>query len=135
MRCRRTATRVNRVLLSTAAAVWCLALAGTARAQSLSAPSLTDNSSAGEVCAGCDPSYDRQSAAAVQSTSATSFSVRYASTDSTDGGALCNSRTETEASDYTIQFTVTAPGAYYIDVSTQLTGQLDVVYDGGLVGG
>src|SRR5262245_43942912 len=118
------ATRLNILLWIVTA--WALTPAAAAWAQSLSVPVVTDNSTAGEVCTGCDPSYDRQSTAAVQSTNPTSFMVRYASTDSTDGGALCNSRTETLTSDYTIQFTVTAPGGYYIDVTTRLTGQLDV---------
>ena len=43
--------------------------------------------------------------------------------------------TESLTSDYTISFTVTAPGAYYFDVGTEILGQLDVVYDGGLTGG
>lgn len=96
---------------------------------------LLDYSSSGEVCTSCDPSYDRQSSVQTQSTSASQFAVRYASTASTDGGTLCNSRTETLSSEYTVSFTVTAPVAYYLDVTTSLVGELDVDYDGGLVGG
>ena len=105
-------------------------------AAQISSLSLSNNSMGDEVCTGCDPSYDRQSITQTTTPNdGTTFSTRYASTASTDGGALCNSRTESLTSDYTISFSVTAPGAYYFDVDTRLTGELDVDYDGGLVGG
>ncbi|MBI3785277.1 MAG: hypothetical protein HY270_17940 [Deltaproteobacteria bacterium] len=102
----------------------------------ISALSFTNNSTGDEVCSGCDPSYDRQNTTQTTTPNdGTTFSTRYASTVSTDGGALCNSRTESLTTDYTISFSVSAPGAYYFDVDTRLTGELDVDYDGGLVGG
>ena len=122
-------------LCSRIALVLCLlAVAVPARAQ-LSAPSLSNSSSADENSNGANNSWDRQSAVAQLSSTASSFAVRYKATVSSDSGAFGSDKTESLVSDYTITFTVTAPGAYYLDVATQLLGQLDVVYDGGLTGG
>jgi cysteine-rich repeat protein len=107
----------------------------TPAAAQLSAPSLSNASSADENDNGANNSWDRQSAAVQSSSSGTAFGVRYRATVSSDSGAFGANKTESLISDYTITFTVTAPGAYYIDVATQLLGQLDVVYDGGLTGG
>ncbi len=116
------------------AVLGCSLVAVSAQAQ-LSAPSLTNNSTADDLSNGANNSWDRQSAVAQQSSSGTAFAVRYRATVSSDSGAFGGDKTESLTSDYTIAFTVTAPGAYFFDVSTQLLGQLDVVYDGGLTGG
>ena len=112
----------------------CVALPAPAGAQ-LSAPSLTNNSTADDFSGGANNSWDRQSAVVQLSSNGTAFAVRYKATDSSDSGAFGSDKTELLASDYTVSFTVTAPGAYYFDVSTQLLGELDVDYDGGLTGG
>ena len=120
--------------LAAVIALGCVAVAVPARAQ-LSAPSLSNASSADENDNGANNSWDRQSAVVQLSSSGSSFAVRYKATVSSDSGAFGANKTESLVSDYTITFTVTAPGAYYVDVATQLLGQLDVVYDGGLTGG
>ncbi len=116
-------------------AVAVLLAVSSAGAQTLSAPSLVNNSSADDFSNGSNNSYDRQSAVATQTTTSSQFKVRYASTASSDSGAFGGNVTETMTSDYTISFTVNAPGAYYIDVAQQLTGELNVIYDGGVTGG
>jgi cysteine-rich repeat protein len=104
-------------------------------AAQLSTPSLTNNSTADDFSGGANNSWDRQTAVVQQSSNGTVFAIRYKATVSSDSGAFGGDKTESLTSDYTISFTVTAPGAYYFDVATQLLGQIDVVYDGGLTGG
>ncbi len=111
-----------------------LVTAASAGAQ-LSAPALTNNSTADDFSGGANNSWDRQSAVVQLSSSGTAFALRYKATVSSDSGAFGGNKTESLTSDYTISFTVTAPGAYYFDVATQLLGELDVDYDGGLTGG
>jgi hypothetical protein len=115
-------------------ALGCVAVVAPARAQ-LSTPALTNNSTADDFSGGANNSWDRQSAVVQLSSSGTAFAVRYKATVSSDSGAFGGNMTESLTSDYTISFTVTAPGAYYFDVGTEILGQLDVVYDGGLTGG
>ncbi len=116
------------------ALVACVLTPAPAGAQ-LSTPALTNNSSPDDFSGGANNSWDRQSATVQLSSGSTSFQVRYKATDSSDSGAFGSNKTETLVADYTISFTVTAPGAYYFDVATAMLGQLDVVYDGGLTGG
>src|SRR5690606_9390970 len=54
---------------------------------------------------------------------------------SCDSGAFGGNDTRTLSADYTISFTVTAPGAYLLDIDTRRTGDVNVVYDGGITGG
>jgi cysteine-rich repeat protein len=116
-------------------AVLASCLVAAPAAAQLSTPSLANNSTADDFSNGSNNSWDRQSALVQQSSNGTAFAIRYKATDSSDSGAFGGDKTESLTSDYTITVTVTAPGAYYFDVATQLLGQLDVVYDGGLTGG
>ena len=62
---------------------------------------------------------------AVESSSATSFTTRYASTLDTDTGN--QDRTEILDADYTISFDVTTPGAYFLTVESSLEGAFTLV--------
>ena len=132
---RSARTPVRGVLLVGLVCSWLGATPPRAAAQSLTTPTLQNFSSAAELDAGSQTSYDRQSSVAVQSASSATFTVRYVSSASTDAGAFGGSRTETMASDYVVGFSVSAPGAYQLAVATSLVGDLNVRYDGGLTGG
>jgi hypothetical protein len=106
-----------------------------ALAQTMSVTSLTNASSANELDTGDNNSWDRQSSVATQSSSTTNFVVRYRSVVSSDSGAFGGDKTETLNSDYTINFVVSAAGAYILNVTTQRKGDLNVRYDGGVTGG
>jgi hypothetical protein len=102
----------------------------------MSVTSLNNNSSPDEFDGGANNSWDRQSSVGEQSGStSTQFTVRYRSVVSSDSGAFGGDKTETLASDYTINFLVTAPGAYLLNVATQRKGDMNVRYDGGVTGG
>lgn len=60
---------------------------------------------------------------------ATTFTTRYAMVVSTDTGAFTN-HSETLNADYTITFTVTAPGSYTLTVNSSRVGALTLVDDG-----
>ena len=102
---------------------------GQASAQ-LSGLTLTNNSSANEFSgSSANPSYERRSALAVQSSSATSFATRYSATVDADSALGGGNKTETLATDYTLAFDVTAPGAYTLTVVTSRSGDLNVGTD------
>src|SRR5579875_2063166 len=102
---------------------------GQASAQ-LSGLTLTNNSSANEFSgSSANPSYERRSALAVQSSSATSFATRYSATVDAASALGGGNKTETLATDYTLAFDVTAPGAYTLTVVTSRSGDLNVGTD------
>ncbi len=74
-------------------------------------------------------SFQRSTTVAVQSSSATSFTVRYAEVVGEDAGAFSGGSIG-QNSDYTISFTATAPGGYQLIVSTSLSGAFTEVDDG-----
>jgi hypothetical protein len=110
--------------------VTALALSGVAAAQTITNVAITPNAGndADQVQTGTD-AYQRKTTVEVTSSSATSFSTRYAEIvgADTDVGA---SRTVSHSADYTITFDVTAPGAYAVTVETLLNGAFTLVNDG-----
>jgi hypothetical protein len=82
-----------------------------------------------------NPSYERESAVAVTAASATSISTRYKGLVSADSGLFGDGRLETLASDYSVAFTVSTPGAYRVIVATRRTGDLHLIEDNIFVGG
>jgi hypothetical protein len=109
-----------------------LAGASTARAQ-LSFPALTNSSNPDEAIAGTASaaSRERKSFLEVLSSPAGSFVTRYSSLISTDSdGAGAGAGLESIGSDYQIDFTATAPGAYVLTVTTSLSGDMHLVNDG-----
>ena len=103
------------------------------RAQ-LSSPTLTNSSNPNELVPGTvsTPSRERQSFVEVLSTPSGAFTTRYTSLISVDGdGAGAGAGIESIASDYQVDFTAMAPGAYELSVTTSLSGDLHLVNDGG----
>jgi len=100
----------------------------------LSLPTFTNNSNPNETVAGTatTPSRERQSATSLASSSpGSAFVTRYTSLVTTDSdGASASAGIESMSSDYTIDFTVTAPGAYLVTVDTHLSGDFNLVNDG-----
>jgi hypothetical protein len=99
----------------------------------LSFPSLTNSSNPDETIAGTatTPSRERLSFVDVVSSPAGSFTTQYSSLVTVDGdGAGASPGVESLASDYEIDFTATAPGAYILTVTTSLSGDMNLVNDG-----
>lgn len=106
--------------------------AGSTRAQ-LSAPILTNSSNPDETVAGTatTPSRERESFVALVSSPAGAFTTRYVSLVTVDGdGAGAGAGVQSLASDYQIDFTATAPGAYVLTITTTLSGDMHLVNDG-----
>ena len=128
MRTRRH-PRALSAILGTAAV---LGMATGAFAQ-LSFPSLTNSSTPNEVVPGTASaaSRERQSFVEVLSSPAGAFTTRYSSLITTDSdGGSAGAGVESIGSDYQIDFTVTAPGAYILNVTTSISGDLHLVNDG-----
>jgi len=120
------------IAICTAIAVFVLAVAPPVLAQ-LSVPSLTNSSNPNELVAGTasTPSRERESLLSIVSTPAGAFTTQYTSLVTTDGdGAGASAGLESIASDYQVDFTVTAPGAYRIQVDTSISGDMHLVNDG-----
>jgi hypothetical protein len=116
-----------------AVAGFVLAAAPASLAQ-LSAPSLTNSSNPNELVPGTasTPSRERESLLSIVSTPSGAFTTQYTSLVTTDGdGAGASAGLESIASDYQVDFTVTAPGAYRIQVDTSISGDMHLVNDGG----
>jgi hypothetical protein len=110
-----------------------LVASATAGAQTLSTPILTNNSNPNEVVPGTvsAASRERQSLVQLISSPAGAFTTRYASLITTDSdGAGASAGVESIASDYQIDFNVTAPGGYDLTVTTSLSGDMHLVNDG-----
>lgn len=82
-----------------------------------------------------NPSYERESSVAVTSATSAAFATRYKAVVTSDSGLFGAQRLETLASDYTIAFTVTTPGAYRVVVATRRKGDLHLVEDNILASG
>src|SRR5262245_32083969 len=105
--------------------------AAAASAQTLSAPSFSNSSTANESSgSSANPSFQRFSNTSTVSSGATSFSTRYFFNSSADCGPACGSRTETLASNYTVSWTATAPNIYRLQIDTRLTAGLTIGDDG-----
>ena len=119
--------------LATLVAGLVIAAAPAVRAQ-LSAPSLTNSSNPNELVPGTasTPSRERESLLGLVSTPAGAFTVQYTSLVTVDGdGAGASAGVESMASDYQVDFTATAPGAYVLTVNTSISGDMHLVNDGG----
>src|SRR6185369_12008812 len=76
-------------------------------------------------------SYQRKTTVVVVSSNTTLFRVRYQEVIEADVGFACTgSQNEAQNSDYQINFTATAPGAYRLHVSTSVKGAFTMVDDG-----
>jgi hypothetical protein len=108
-----------------------LATPPSASAQ-LSFPSLTNSSNPDELVPGTasTPSRERESFVDVISSPAGSFTTQYTSLITVDGDAGASAGVESIASDYEIDFSATAPGAYILTVTTSLSGDMNLVNDG-----
>jgi hypothetical protein len=107
-------------------------VAAPARAQ-LSFPTLTNGSNADETVAGTPSaaSRERKSFVDVVSSPAGSFTTQYTSLITVDSdGAGAGSGVESIGSDYQIDFTATAPGAYVLTINTSVSGDMHLVNDG-----
>lgn len=74
-------------------------------------------------------SYERESALAITAATATSISTRYSALVSADAGVFGGPRLEVLNADYTLSFSVNAPGAYRLSVATRRKGDLHLVED------
>ncbi len=101
-------------------------------AQTLSAPALTNNSNPDETVAGTASaaSRERKSFLEVLSTPSGAFVTRYSSLISTDSDGAEGAGLESINSDYQLDFTATAPGAYILNVTTSISGDMHLVNDG-----
>jgi hypothetical protein len=130
--------RVGRVSISVTsfgavAAAFMLAVVSPSLAQ-LSAPALTNSSNPNELVPGTasTPSRERESLLSIVSTPSGAFTTQYTSLVTVDGdGAGASAGVESIASDYQLDFTVTAPGAYRLQIDTSISGDMHLVNDGG----
>jgi hypothetical protein len=97
-------------------------------------PALTNSSNTGEAVAGTASTASRERQSLVElpsSPTGSFFTTRYTSVVTTDSdGAGAGAGVESMSSDYQIDFTATAPGAYVLTVSTSVAGDLHLVNDG-----
>lgn len=106
-----------------------LAWAQWASAQSMSLGSISDISSSDFLQSGSIAS-ERRHVISTSNISSSTFTVRYTAVTGTDTETTA-AVTQILNADYTINFSVTAPGAYDLDVTTSVSGALTVVDDGG----
>ena len=120
----------SRASLASLIALLVLAAAGPAAAQ-IAGLTVAKNAgnSADSFQDGLFLSFQRSTTVAVQSSSASAFTVRYAEVVGEDAGAFSGGSIG-QNSDYTISFTATAPGGYKLVVSTSLSGAFTEVDDG-----
>lgn len=110
-----------------------LAAAAVVGAQSLSTPTFTNSSNPDELVPGTatTPSRERETALSFDSSSSGAFTTHFISLVSVDSdGAGASGGVEALSADYTVDFTVTAPGAYVLTVDTHLVGDMNLVNDG-----
>jgi cysteine-rich repeat protein len=91
--------------------------------------SITDSSSSDFLQSGSIAS-ERRHVISTSNISSSTFTVRYAAVTGTDTETTA-AVTQILNADYTINFSVTAPGSYDLDVTTSVSGALTVVDDGG----
>ena len=121
-------------ILMSIATGWLLSAAVPMASAQLSLPTLTNSSNPDELVPGTasTPSRERESFLDLVSTPSGAFTTRYISLVTVDGdGAGASAGVESISSDYQIDFTATAPGAYTLTVSTSLSGDMNLVNDGG----
>jgi hypothetical protein len=101
----------------------------------LSAPSYSNASTAGETVTGSCHYARRSSVANNGAPSGSAFASRYIATVTADNDTAaggCSAKTETLATDYTINFTATAAAGvpYKLTVTTQRKGDMNLREDG-----
>src|SRR5262249_18442195 len=108
-----------------------LLIAGAAHAQSLSSVSAVMNAgnSPDQFQDGLVVSFQRTTTVSVIQNTGALVRVRYAEVVGDDVGTF-SSDTTTQASDYSITFNLTAPGAYDLNITTSLNGAFTIVDDG-----
>jgi len=121
----------------TTAGLLVLLLGTPALAQTLTGITAAKNAgnSADQIFVDLANSYERESAVAITSATATSFTSRYAALCSADAGVFGGPLWEVLAADYSLSFTVNAPGAYRLTVQTRRKGDLHLVEDNLFAGG
>ncbi len=113
-----------------AAAALLLLGAGAVSAQNITGVLAFKNAgnNADEIMLGAT-TYERESAVAITASSATSFSTRYTALVSADSELFGVAKLEVLNSDYSIAFSVTAPGAYRLTVQQRRKGDLHLIED------
>ncbi len=129
MTCSRLVTGGARLAALTAALL--LAATAPAAAQSFSGAAVVKNAgnSPDNFQDGLTSSFQRTTTVGFLTNTATVIRVRYAEVVGTDTG-IFTSGSNTQATDYNINFNVTAPGAYDLAISTSLNGAFTIVDDG-----
>src|SRR5262245_44661362 len=115
-----------------------ITLAGTAAGQSITGVTALPNpGNDPDEFSGSSANPSSQRESRVNGTAATtlSFSTRYKALVSADSGLFGAARLEVLNSDYRINFTVVAPGAYRVTVATHRKGDLHLIEDNIFVGG
>jgi len=107
--------------------------AGPTLGQGISAPSIVKNvgndaDSSSNPTGDTSIRFERKTAVAVQGTTASTLSTRYSEGIGVDTGT--QSQSLSQASSYTVQFTVTSPSTYFITVETRRAGDLNLKDDG-----
>jgi MFS family permease len=97
-----------------------VAVASSASAQSLSVPTVTKNAgnTADDFSDGLITSYQNKTTVIVVSSNTSVFRVRYQEIVAADVGFGGSDQTQSQNTDYQINFTATAPGAYRLNIST-----------------
>src|SRR5258706_10611487 len=109
-----------------------VAFTSPAVAQTLTSVSAVKNAgnSGDEFSDGLLESYQRQTTVVVVSSSTTFFRVRYQEIVAADVGVGGSDKTESQNTDYQVNFNVTVPGAYRLNIATSVKGAFTVVDDG-----
>ncbi len=126
-------TSLHRPIVGTLAALATLLLLGgsAAHAQSITGVSAVKNAgnSADNFQDELIVSFQRTTTLAVTTNNGTVIRTRYAEVVGADVG-IFSGQTNTQATDYNVNFNVTAPGAYDLVVTTSLNGAFTIVDDG-----
>jgi hypothetical protein len=101
-------------------------------AQTLSAspPVKNAGNSGDDFSDGLITSYQNKTTVAIVMSTTTQFRVHYQEIVAADVGVGGSDRTQSQSTDYTINFTANAPGAYRLNVSTSAKGAFTLVDDG-----
>src|SRR5262249_38540108 len=128
----RLARGIGRTAIGIGLGVAVVAAASIASAQSLSVPTVTKNAgnTADDFSDGLITSYQNKPAVVVVSSNTTVFRVRYQEIVAADVGFGGSDQTQSQSTDYQINFTATAPGAYRLNISTSVKGAFTIVDDG-----
>ena len=125
----------RRLIPLIAAAIALSVGAGTAHAQSIANLSIAKGgTNSNDEVSTSNPRFQRLSTVAIQSSTSTSFTTRYAFMVAADYDGFQffgASRTEALTVNYTVSFQATAPGAYRLNLSSNILGDMNRIADGG----